>query len=37
MKKIRYILIHRGKVEYDFTNNSTKPKLKENISIEKEK
>jgi hypothetical protein len=37
MKKIRYILMYEGRVEYDFTNNSTKPKLKESISIEKEK
>jgi len=37
MENIRFILLHKGKVEYDFKNNSSKPELEEIISIEKEK
>jgi len=37
MKKTRLILMYKGRVEYDFYTKMKKPKLKEKISIEKEK
>ena len=37
MVKVRLILMFQGRVEQDFYTKMKKPKLKEKISIEKEK
>ena len=37
MKKVRLILMFQGRVEYDFETKMEKPRLKEKISIEREK
>jgi hypothetical protein len=37
MKKVRLILMFQGSVEYDFETKMEKPRLKETISIEKDK
>jgi hypothetical protein len=37
MKKVRFILMFQGRVEYDFYSKIKKPKMNEMISIENDK